>query len=528
MKKLNIVVVLVLVMSLLFGFTVFGAASRTPKDALVMAANTEIFISLDPAICYEVLPAVTLNALYDNLVGFKNVDEALVIEPELAEYWEISEDGMTYTFKLKDEAVFADGTEVLAEDVVWSYKRYLSLGSPSVWLLESIGINKDNMDEKIVEIDRKTLSMTFDAPYAENIVLGIMDNSWGGVINKDVALEHEVDGDMGNAWLTDHSAGAGQYVLDVWERNTMITMSANENYYGEKPNLKRIMFRDIPEPSNQRLLLEKGDVDVAWNLDPMMLEEVAKVDGVKVVQTPGHSNEYLAMNASWGPLQDKRVRQAIKYAINYDEIVDVIMAGYALKVQGFVPKGYFGYVPENPFDQNIEKAKELLAEAGYPDGFKVELLTNNSQTRQDEAAKVQSDLKRVGIDAEIVIMQASQMYPKYRAQGHELIIAGWGNDYADADNLAMAMASYDAGQLAYRCAWDDDYADALAVAGRFETNPDKREQIYEDLTTYWHLNGPFAMFYQSVEYWGVREEVKNFYDSAYGYSMTFNWGGFAK
>jgi peptide/nickel transport system substrate-binding protein len=226
-----------------------------------------------------------------------------------------------------------------------------------------------------------------------------------------------------------------------------------------------------------------------------MLEEVAKVDGVKVVQTPGHSNEYLAMNASWGPLQDKRVRQAIKYAINYDEIVDVIMAGYALKVQGFVPKGYFGYVPENPFDQNIEKAKELLAEAGYPDGFKVELLTNNSQTRQDEAAKVQSDLKRVGIDAEIVIMQASQMYPKYRAQGHELIIAGWGNDYADADNLAMAMASYDAGQLAYRCAWDDDYADALAVAGRFETNPDKREQIY---------------------------------DSAYGYSMTFNWGGFAK
>ncbi len=528
MKKLNIVVVLVLVMSLLFGISVFGAPSRTPKDALVMAANTEIFISLDPAICYEVLPAVTLNALYDNLVGFKNVDEALVIQPELAESWDISEDGMTYTFKLKDEAVFADGTEVLAEDVVWSYKRYLQLGSPSVWLLESIGINMDNMDEKIVEIDRKTLSMTFDAPYAENIILGIMDNSWGGVINKDLALQHEVDGDMGKGWLTDHSAGAGQYVLDVWERNTMITMSANENYYGEKPNLKRIMFRDVPEPSNQRLLLEKGDVDVAWDLDPTMLDEMAEVDGITIVQTPGHSNEYLAMNASWGPLRDVKVRQAIKYAIEYDEIVDVIMAGYALKVQGFVPKGYFGYVDENPFSQNIEKAKELLAEAGYPDGFEVELLTNNSQTRQDEAAKVQSDLKRIGIDAEIVIMQASQMYPKYRAQGHELIIAGWGNDYADADNLAMAMASYDAGQLAYRCAWDDDLAIELAEAGRFEEDPDKREQIYEELTHHWFENGPFAMFYQSVEYWGVREEVKNFYDSAFGYSMTFNWGGFAK
>ena len=527
MKKLNIIV-LILVLSLLFGITVFSAPSKTPSDALVIAANTEVFISLDPAICYEYFPGITLNALYENLVGFKNINETLVIEPELAKSWQISDDGMTYTFKLKDNAVFADGTKVLAEDVAWSYKRYLKLGSPSVWLLENIGINKDNMDKKIIEIDSKTLSMTFDKPYAENIILGILSNSWGSVINKDFALQHEKDGDMGNDWLTDHSAGSGQYVLDVWERNTMITMSANKNYYGKKPNLSKIMFRDVPEPSNQRLLLEKGDVDVAWDLDPTMLKEVDKADNVKVVTTPGHSNEYLAMNASWGPLQDPKVRLAIKYAINYDDIVNIIMAGYALKVQGFVPKGYFGYVDENPFSQNIEKAKQLLAEAGYPDGFEVELLTNNSQTRQDKAAKVQSDLKKIGINAEIVIMQASQMYPKYRAQGHQLIIASWGNDYADADNLAMALASYDAGQLAYRGAWDDDYADDLAVAGRFETNPDKREQIYQDLTTYWFLNGPFAMFYQTVQYWGVNEAVKNFYDSAYGYSMTFNWGGFAK
>lgn len=527
MKKLNIVIVLVLVMSL-FGITAFSASSKTPSDALVIAANTEVFISLDPAICYEYFPGTALNAVYDNLVGFKNVNEALVIEPEIAESWKISEDGMTYTFKLKDEAVFADGTEVLAEDVVWSYKRYLQLESPSVWLLESIGINKGNMDEKIIEIDSKTLSLTFDKPYAENITLGILDNSWGSVINKDVALQHEKNGDMGNGWLTDHSAGSGQYVLDEWEKNTLIIMSVNKNYYGEKPNLSRIMFKDVPEPSNQRLLLEKGDIDVAWDLEPAMLDEVAKAENVKVVTTPGHSNEYLAMNASWGPLQDPKVRLAIKYALNYDEIVDVIMAGYALKVQGFVPKGYFGYVDQNPFSQNIEKAKQLLAEAGYPDGFEVELLTNTSQIRQDKAIKIQSDLKEVGIEVEIVIMQSARMYPKYRAQGHQLIIASWGNDYADADNLAMAMASYDAGQLAYRCAWDDDYADMLAQAGRFEVNPDKREQIYEDLTTYWFLNGPFAMFYQSVEYWGVREEVKNFYDSAFGYSMTFNWGGFAK
>lgn len=522
MKKSVIVLFVIAVLGI--GGFVYGA---TPDDALVIAANTEIFISLDPGVCYEVLPSRVVDAVYDQLVGWKNVNEALKIVPELAESWEVSADRKTYTFKLKD-AKFSNGDPVTAADVVWSYKRYLKMEKPSVWLLESIGINKDNADEMITLIDDKTLSLTFDAPYAENIVLGIMTNNWASVINKDIALSHEVDGDMGEGWLTDHSAGAGQFVLDEWERNTKILLSANENYHGDKAKLNRIMFRDVPEASNQRLLLEKGDIDVAWELTPQLLKEMEGKENVEIVTVPAHSNEYLAMNASWGPLKDPKVRLAIKYAINYDEIIDDIMAGYAMKVQGFVPKGYFGYVDKNPFRQDINKAKELLAEAGYPDGFSVEILTNQRETRKAEAAKVQADLQKIGIDAEVTIMQASQMYAKYREQGHQLLVAGWGNDYADADNLAMAMASYKAEQLAWRCAWYDDYAAELAEEGRFESNPEKREKIYADLTDHWFENGPFAMFYQTVEFWAVREELSDFYQSAFGYSMTFDFGAISK
>ena len=510
----------------LVGFSGVGEA-QTPDNALVIAAPTEIFISLDPGVCYEVLPSRVVDAVYDQLVGWKNVNESLEIVPELAEKWEISEDRMTYTFTLKD-AQFSNGDPVTAEDVVWSYKRYLQLENPSVWLLESIGINKDNSDEMIKMIDDKTVSLTFDKPYAENIVLGIMTNNWGSVINKEVALFHEVDGDLGEGWLTDNSAGAGHYVLDAWERNTMVTMSANEYYHGEKPKLERIMIRDVPESSNQRLLLERGDIDVAWDLTPQQLSEVQGREGVEVIEIPAHSNEYLAMNASWGPLQDVRVRQAIKYAINYDEIIDDIMAGYAMKVQGFVPKGYFGYVDRNPFSQDIEKAKELLTEAGYPDGFEVEILTNQTDTRKGEATKVQADLQLIGIDATVTVMQASQMYGKYREQGHQMIVAGWGNDYADADNLAMAFASYEANQLAWRNVWYDDYAADLAEQGRFEADPAKRQEIYTELTDYWFENGPFAMFYQSVETWAISDELVNFYPSAFGYSMTFDFGGISK
>ncbi len=526
MTKIKTGFLFLIILTVILGTSV-SAAAATPDDALIMAASTEIFISLDPAVCYEVLPSRVVDAVYDQLVGWKSVDESLVIEPELAEKWEISDDRKTYTFTLRD-AKFSNGDPVTAEDAVWSYKRYLKMEMPSVWLLNSIGISKDNMDENIKLIDEKSFSMTFDKPYAENIILGILTNNWGSIVNKEVALENEVDGDMGEEWLTENSAGAGQYVLDEWERNTKVLLSANEHYYGAEPKLKKVQFRDVPESSTQRLLLERGDVDVAWDLTPQLLKEMEGAENVDIVTVPAHSNEYLAMNASWGPLKDPKVRQAIKYAVDYDSIVEDINAGYAMKVQGFIPKGYFGYVDKNPFERDIEKAKELLAEAGYPDGFEVEILTNQRETRKAEATLVQSNLNDIGIDAEVTVMQASQMYAKYREQGHQLIVAGWGNDYADADNLAMAFTSYDAGQLAYRCAWEDEKAIKLAEEGRFEPDPEKREEIYKELTDHWFENGPFAMFYQSVEFWGVRSELKDFYDSAFGYSMKFNFGGISK
>ncbi|PZC52071.1 MULTISPECIES: ABC transporter substrate-binding protein [unclassified Mesotoga] len=512
---------LVFLMVLIVAASGFAA---TPKDTLVIAANTGIFITMDPAVAYEVFPNKIVAALYAQLVKLEAIDGVIVPVPDIAESWEISEDGLTYTFNIRKGVKFSNGDPLTAEDVLFSLKRPIILESVSAWFLVDIfGINKDNVDEKIKQIDDYNVSITLNAPYAENITLGILSNMFTGIVNKDVVLEHEVDGDLGGAWLTDHSAGAGPYVLVQWERNNVILLEANPHYYGEQPPLKRIMVRDIPEASNQRLLLERGDIDVAWDLTPQLLEEAKRNPDVVEVKVPGHSNEYLAMNATWGPLANPKVREAVRFSINYEEIVEDIMLNNALLVQGFINKGYFGYVEENPFYQDIEKAKALLAEAGYPDGFEVELLTSNTDTRKAEAEKIQADLALSGIKANIVIMQSSQMYAKYRAQGHQMIIAGWGNDYPDPDNLAMAHASYRANQLAWRNAWFDDYAATLCEWGQIEPNPDKREQIYKDLTEYWFHNGPFAMLYQTVEFWGIRKEVKNFEEAAFGYGMLFDF-----
>jgi len=199
-----------------------------------------------------------------------------------------------------------------------------------------------------------------------------------------------------------------------------------------------------------------------------------------------------------------------------------VVGGYAINNQGFIPYGYFGYVDKTPFHQNIEKAKELMKEAGYPNGFEVELVTNTTERRRGEAIAVQANLAKIGIKARITIMQASQMYSKFRQQGIHMIVAGWGVDFPDADALAKPFADYRVKQLAWRLMWYDDYAANLAEKAGFEKNPCKREQMYADLINYWFLNGPFAMLYQPLQYWGVRNEVKGFQKAAEGYGLVFD------
>ncbi len=268
---------LIFLMVLIVAATGFAA---TPKDTLVIGANTGIFITMDPAVAYEVFPNKIVAALYAQLVKLEAIEGVIVPVPDIAESWEISEDGLTYTFNIRKGVKFSNGDPLTADDVLFSLKRPIVLESVSAWFLVDIfGINKDNVDEKIKMIDDYTVSITLNAPYAENITLGILSNMFTGIVNKDVVLEHEVDGDLGGAWLTDHSAGAGPYVLVQWERNNVILLEANPNYYGNQPPLKRIMVRDIPEASNQRLLLERGDIDVAWDLTPQLLEDPLTPNG---------------------------------------------------------------------------------------------------------------------------------------------------------------------------------------------------------------------------------------------------------
>ncbi len=515
--------VLVVVLSVLLLMSVVSLAS-IPKDTLVIGANTGIFITLDPAVCYEVLPSVVVMNTYSGLFKLESVNGVIKAVPELAQSYEISKDGKTWTFHLRHGVTFANGDPLTADAVVYSYKRVLKLHKSPVWLYESLGLTADNMDKTIKKIDDYTVQITTSKPFAPNVVMSILAESWGGIVDPKVVQAHAIGNDMGSKWLTDHSAGAGPYIVKLWKRNSMIILQANEKYWRGAPKIKRVFIKDMPESTDQLLSLKRGDIDVAWNLTPQQINSLKGFKGVEIVTTPSQSDEYVGMNAGWGPFKNPKVRLAVKYAIDYKSIIKDIVGGYAINNQEFIPYGYFGFVTDNPapFHQDIAKAKELMKEAGYPNGFEVELVTNTTERRRNEAIAIQAALAQIGIKAKITIMQASQMYSKYRQQGIQMIVAGWGVDFPDADALAKPFADYKVHQLAWRLMWYDDYAATLAEKAGFEKNPAKREQMYADLMEYWFLNGPFAMLYQPLQYWGVRSEVKGFDKAVKGYGLVFN------
>lgn len=519
------VMILFLALSSLLTFA-SNSPAATPKDSLVIAADTQILISLDPAVCYETFAAQITEAGYSGLTSIQPVNGVLTPVPCLAEKWDILDNGTKYVFHLRKNARFSNGDPVTADDVVFSFQRLLSINKSPAWLLEEIGLTKENMQETIANQDDNTVVLK-TKPLAPNVILSILGGSWGGIVNKKVVMANEVNGDFGEAYLLDKSvgAGAGPYEIVEWKRNDHILLRANKYYWAGIPAIKQIYIKDVPEATTQFLLVQKGDADVAWRVTTEQAAQLknSPQKGIKLVTVPSQSNEYVAMNAQWGPFKDERVIQAIKYAIDYDAIIKSVMKGFAILNQNFIPIGYFGYVEMNPYKKDLAKAKQLLKEAGYSNGFEVELLTNPTQIRTDEAIIIQSNLAEVGIKVNVTTMPASEMYAKFRQQGHQMILAGWGIDYPDPDALAKPFANYKVKQLAWRTMWYDDYAANLAEKAGQELDQARRLELYRTLQEYWIKKSPFIMLYQPLDFWVVRDNVMGFEEAATGYSITFDF-----
>lgn len=486
------------------------AASR--KDVLVVGMATSDIISLDPAKAFEFSGVGVLVQLYDRLLDFPagKFDKP---ELSLAESYKVSDDGKVWTFKLKEGIKFHSGNEVTAEDVVYSFQRVVALKDQPSFILTQFGI----APESLKAIDKYTVQITLDKIYAQGIFFSCLSAGCASIVDAKVVKEHITktdkypDGDMGLTWLTRNSAGSGPFILQKWEKNESVILDAYPGHFSNPPKVKRVIIKEIVEATSRRLQVEKGDLDVAYEMFPDQIVELKKNKDLRIESVTGMPIFYVGINVSQGPLKDSKVRKAIRYAINYDGIINNIMGGAGKQINTFIPEGFAGYEPTIYYNRDVEKARALLKEAGFPDGFEV-TLDHGDQTPFPEIGQaLQNSLAEVGIKVKLNKMVSAQLWPKYRAQKHELIMARWGPDYVDPHTNAQPFADYKAKQLCWRNVYYNDETSALIEKASQEMDNNQRIELYKKANRIIQEDGPYAFIMQPMYQHAVRNNVKGFY-----------------
>ena len=322
---------------------------------------------------------------------------------------------------------------------------------------------------------------------------------------------------MGNAWLKTNSAGSGAYVLKSWTPNDSVVMEANPNYRGGLAKLKRVVIRHVPEASAQRLALEKGDVDIADNLTPDQVTAIAGNKDVKVTTVPQALLYYIGLNLKTKELQDPRVRQALRYLVDYDGMANSFLKGAEQVHQSFWASGFWASYDENPYKLDPAKAKELLTAAGYPDGFSIDLDAPNFAPFTNMAQSVQSTMAQGGIKVNIVSAEMKPLLTKYRARQHQMLMVYWGPDYMDphtnADGFVTNNDNSDGASghpLAWRNTWQDKDLVAAVGAAASERDETKRMQDYIDLQKKVLDVGSYIIMFQATAQRADRANVQGF------------------
>lgn len=499
-----------------------GAAAptmaETPPNMLVIANRIDDIKTFDPAESFEFAGQDVSRNVYEKLVNFDPMDLDAGFQPQLAESWEVSEDGTQITFTMAEGHVFESGNPVTAEDAEFSLRRAVLLDKTPSFILTQFGFTPDNVEDTIVAKDDKTLVLTLDKPYAVSFVLNCLAAVIGGVVDKETVMANEVDGDMGNEWLRTNTAGSGPYKVADWKPNESVLMDLNPNYAGDTPAMERVIVQHIQESATQRLQLERGDIDVARNLSPEDVAGLEGVEGVKVVDELRGRLMYFAANQKKEMLADPKVIEALKLATDYEGMANSFLKGQYTVHQAFLPRTFLGALDEKPFSHDMDAAKAALAESNHPDCGPIKISVRDAQERLDIAQSLQNTWGQLGCDVELIVGTGAQTLDRYRAREHDIYLGAWGPDYPDPNTNAGTFAfnpdnSDEAGAtglLAWRNAWDIPEMSEATLAAVVENDTEARGEMYLELQREHQQESPFGIMFQQIEQNGMRENVENF------------------
>ena len=295
------------------------ARAATPKNAVVMVRQIDDIVSFDPAESYEFTNNEVDGNCYRRLVR-PDPANSTKVAGDLAESYNVSADGLTFTFKLKQDAKFDSGNPVTAHDAAFSLQRVVKLNKTPGFIITQFGFTADNVEKFVRAVDDYTLEMKLPTEAeATSFVLYCLSANVGSVVDMKTVLANQTNNDLGNGWLKTHTAGAGPYRLTSWQASDHVIIDANP-HAAEKPNIPRVVLRHVADPAVQLLQLQKGDADIARDLGADQLKTIAGNKDLTISASPQGTSMYIAMNQSMPELQKVQVHQAIKWAIDYEAI----------------------------------------------------------------------------------------------------------------------------------------------------------------------------------------------------------------
>jgi len=448
--------------------------------------------------------------VYDTLVEF--VPGQTSIQPALATSWTFAADGLSVKFNLREGVKFHDGTPFNADAVVYSIERQFKTDHPAYgfgpWKYWGY-MDMDNIVESVTALDDLTVEFKLkkrEAPFMANLAM-----DFASIVSPTAGAKYGAD-------LTNHPVGTGPFKFVSWIKDDSIVFEKNPEFWGDEVYLDRLILKVIPDATARWLALQKGEVDIIDFPSPEDLDIMEATEGIKVIQQEGLNVGYLALNTEKAPYDNVKVRQAMNYAIDRNEIVAGVYGKAGKPAKNPIPPTMWSYNDDiEAYDYNPEKAKALLAEAGFPDGFKTEIwampVARPYNPNGKKVAEImQAQLAKVGIEVDIISYEWGTYLDKTDQGEHQAAMLGWTGDNGDPDNflwvlLSKMAAEKPAGNIAF---WKNDEFTDLCAQAKEEMDQAKRTELYMQAQVIFHEQAPWVPIANSVVSEPMKDSVQDF------------------
>jgi peptide/nickel transport system substrate-binding protein len=489
---------------------VFSARAEIPKNELVIATPSEIE-TLDPAQHMSNGSKKGENLVYNGLIGYNS--EGAEIAPDLAESWTFGTDN-SVTFKLRKGVKFHDGTPFTAEAVKFCWDRMLKAD------LSAAGKYKTYADFNSVKVvDDYTLTFTPIEP-APSMMHWFAGGQKFYVISPTYVKAHMTEDDpLAIKWMNSHECGTGPFELETWEPDSQYVFKKFPGYWGgtsvlkPAPKVDKIVYKIVKDASATRMMLEKGDIDVAEKLPIDMIDKLAQTPGIKIKLANDWRIVFGIMNCRKPPFDNLKVRQAISYAVKYDDLVKFVEKDRVKRISGTMMEGFLGYDPNLfRYEYNLEKAKELMKEAGFPNGFKATLLYSLDRYMGFDLLSVmlQSNLKQIGIDLNLQKMAWPTQVDTMKNGDFDMALQTWTADYPEPVEQNFFFFSPKTFGARWNWSyWENKEAEELNEKLSTTVDEQKRIQIVHEIQQLGVDNAVYLYFYRSATPIAMRDNVED-------------------